>query len=610
MRRLLVLSLLVLLVVVPLIPAAYVEHTDSTIKAEPPTGINTRVYGKDYSEEVFGEVSLALYTSIIQKFTENGSRYIMDYSMADQGANMYARRYIIQQFELLSKGKIETEVIGNLYNVVGKLPGYLPGVNPAFAITAHYDSAYESPGANCDGSGIAVVLELVRVMSMFEWPLDIYFIAFNGLLTVSGMEGSPQVVNEFRNNGIDLFMLYNVDTLLVADIGAPLDEKIQFGYASGDYHFGRYWADLARQMSNNIGSNQIAQVPSNSFYLWESSDHYPFYRSGFPVMCAFESGLGYDDQYQGRFDRWNNNQYRYLLGRETASAIGASIAYTMSRGYGEYIVVESDFELRSEEWEQVYITVTTPTIVNVSARWFGGASSFYLLNPSGTLIAAHECNFTSAWEPSSVLSTPVTEDGLYTLIVNNNHSEVVGYEVTITHDADIDDNGVLDSQEYWIDPALLESDQDADGLSDAWELFLGTNPLAIDSDNDAMPDKYEVDNGFDPRNPSDGGEDADSDELSNAQEYTGGLNPFSADSDNDLIPDLWELENGLNPLVNDADLDFDEDGISNLEEYLNDTDPQVPEPLEIKTEMVITPVLLIAVIGAFVYIRRRGEPWN
>jgi hypothetical protein len=254
--------------------------------------------------------------------------------------------------------------------------------------------------------------------------------------------------------------------------------------------------------------------------------------------------------------------------------------------------------------------VTTPTIVNVSARWFGGASSFYLLNPSGTLIAAHECNFTSAWEPSSVLSTPVTEDGLYTLIVNNNHSEVVGYEVTITHDADIDDNGVLDSQEYWIDPALLESDQDADGLSDAWELFLGTNPLAIDSDNDAMPDKYEVDNGFDPRNPSDGGEDADSDELSNAQEYTGGLNPFSADSDNDLIPDLWELENGLNPLVNDADLDFDEDGISNLEEYLNDTDPQVPEPLEIKTEMVITPVLLIAVIGAFVYIRRRGEPWN
>ncbi len=327
-------------------------------------------------------------------------------------------------------------------------------------------------------------------------------------------------------------------------------------------------------------------------------------------MCAFESGLSDDDQYQGRFDRWNNIQYRYLLGQETASAIGASIAYTMSRGYDEYIVVESDFELRSEDWEQVYITVTTPTTVNVSARWFGGASSFYLLDPSGTLIASLECDYASAWEPSVVLSTPVTEDGLYTLIVNNNHSSVVGYEVTITHDADIDDNGVLDSQEYWIDPALLESDQDADGLSDAWELFLGTNSLAVDSDNDAMPDKYEVDNGFDPRNPSDGGEDADSDGLSNAQEYTGGLNPFSADSDNDLIPDLWELEHGLNPLVDDADLDFDEDGISNLEEYLNDTDPQVPEPLEIKTELVITPVLLIAVIGAFVYIRRREDPWN
>lgn len=593
-----------------MVPGAYVAPTERTIQAEAPLDIMRRVYGEDYSDDIFTEVSLSSYTGFVQKFTENGSRWIMDYSMASEGANMYARNYIIQQLEELSLGRIETEIIGNCLNVVGKLPGYLPGDNPGFAITAHYDSAQGSPGANCDGSGIAAVLELARVMSMYEWPLDIYFIAFNGLLTMHRMDGSPQVASAFVNRGIELLMLFNVDTLLVADGSLPMDERIQFGYSVGGYHTGLYWANLARQMSNNIGTNLIVPVPSYYFYLWESSDHYPFYQQGFPVMCAFESGLANDDAYQSSTDRWNKNGYSYNLGREATAAIGASIAYTMSRGLGEQTRIESEFSLRSDDWEQIYVTVTTPTIMNISARWFGGGSSFYLFSPEGILIASREYSHTSAWESSEVISQSVTENGQYTLIVFNSDSRSVGYEVTIAIEADIEANGVLDSQEYWIDPALFESDQDADGLSDADEILLGTNLLLVDSDSDAMPDMYEVDNGFDPRDPSDGGEDADSDGLSNAQEYSAGLNPFSADSDNDMIPDLWELEHGLNPLEDDADLDFDEDGISNLEEYINDTDPQVSEPMDIPTELVITPVLLIAVIGAFVYIRRREDPWN
>ena len=593
-----------------MVPSVDIAPTENTVQADTPSDILTRVYGEDYSEDIFAEVSLSSYTGFVQKFTENGSRWILDYSMATAGANMYARNYIIQQLEELSHGRIETEIIGNYLNVVGKLPGYLPGDNPAFAITAHYDSAQGSPGANCDGSGIAAVLELANVMSMYEWPLDIYFIAFNGLLSWNGMDGSPQVASAFVSRGIELLMLYNVDTLLVGDGSLPMDERVQFGYSEMGYHTGLYWANLARQMSNNIGTNLIVPVPSNYFYLWESSDHYPFYQNGFPVMCAFESGLTNDDAYQSSTDRWNKIGYSYNLGREATAAIGASIAYTMSRGLGEQIRIESEFSLRNDDWEQIYITVTTPTIMNISARWFGGTSSFYLFNPEGTLIASREYNHSSAWGPSEVLSQSVTQNGQYTLIVYNSHNSVVGYEISVTIEADIEGNGVLDSQEYWIDPGLFETDQDGDGLSDAEELFLGTNLLLVDSDNDAMPDKYEVDNGFDPRDPSDGSEDVDSDGLSNAQEYSGGLNPFSADSDNDLIPDLWELEHGLNPLEDDANLDLDKDGISNLEEYLNGTDPQEPEPMDIPTELVVTPVLLIAVIGAFVYIRSRKDPWN
>jgi hypothetical protein len=47
-----------------------------------------------------------------------------------------------------------------------------------------------------------------------------------------------------------------------------------------------------------------------------------------------------------------------------------------------------------------------------------------------------------------------------------------------------------------------------------------------------------------------------------------------ADTDGDGMPDEWEDANGLNKLVNDAALDPDNDGFTNLQEYLSGTNPQ------------------------------------
>lgn len=48
---------------------------------------------------------------------------------------------------------------------------------------------------------------------------------------------------------------------------------------------------------------------------------------------------------------------------------------------------------------------------------------------------------------------------------------------------------------------------------------------------------------------------------------------WALDSDSDGMPDDWESSHGLNPLLNDASVDSDNDGFTNLQEYLAGTDP-------------------------------------
>jgi hypothetical protein len=121
-----------------------------------------------------------------------------------------------------------------------------------------------------------------------------------------------------------------------------------------------------------------------------------------------------------------------------------------------------------------------------------------------------------------------------------------------------------------------------------------------------MPDKYEIDMGFEPRDPTDAGQDADQDGLTNLQEYLAGLNPFNDDSDSDGMTDLWEMENGLNPLLDDSSEDPDGDDLTNLEEFELGTNPLVAESEELDLSFMwfVAPVVVIAPIVVLLYRRR------
>lgn len=80
------------------------------------------------------------------------------------------------------------------------------------------------------------------------------------------------------------------------------------------------------------------------------------------------------------------------------------------------------------------------------------------------------------------------------------------------------------------------------------------------------------------------------------------IDKYPFDYDNDGMPDVWEKKMGLRYDVNDAYEDPDNDGIRNIDEYKQGTDPLVSE----KTKERVSPELLTPVERTMV----RGLVWG
>jgi parallel beta-helix repeat protein len=91
-----------------------------------------------------------------------------------------------------------------------------------------------------------------------------------------------------------------------------------------------------------------------------------------------------------------------------------------------------------------------------------------------------------------------------------------------------------------------------------------------DNDNDGMPDSWENSFGLNPDNPNDAKSDSDNDSLSNIEEYNNNTNPLEPDTDSDGLFDGQEI---LEYYTNPTNADTDNDTYSDGEEILAGTDP-------------------------------------
>ena len=169
--------------------------------------------------------NLYAYVQTLENF---GTRHPLSTTARDDYGVGAARRWIYQEFERVGDGRLDLAYhdFPFLYegttapqqNVVATLPGVdsHPGV---ILLIAHYDSAgrdvgdpeMRAPGADNNASGVALLLEMARLLSAREWRQTIVFVALAA--HEQGNFGAKNYARDIMLDGWILDAVINNDTV-------------------------------------------------------------------------------------------------------------------------------------------------------------------------------------------------------------------------------------------------------------------------------------------------------------------------------------------------------------------------------------------------------------
>lgn len=89
------------------------------------------------------------------------------------------------------------EMEQEFYNVQGSITDQMDFSEPILLITSHFDTVYSTPGADDNASGVAVMLEVARVLKELEYSKNVLCVSFNL------EEFAPNVQNQIRSMGTE-----------------------------------------------------------------------------------------------------------------------------------------------------------------------------------------------------------------------------------------------------------------------------------------------------------------------------------------------------------------------------------------------------------------------
>jgi hypothetical protein len=260
------------------------------------------------------------YVQTLENFQTRNTFSSVDSATEGIGA---ARLWIQNEFLRVGNGRLLVQaddfnvtnngVTYNQQNIVATLHGNST-YNGVVVLAAHYDSrtidpndaSGFAPGANDNASGVAVLLEVARILSSRSWEQTVVFIAFAA--EEQGRHGSIHYVNEMGLQGI------KVDGVIVNDIvggrsgipqsmrlftpGSDTSQPVQFArYVN--YVSGLYMPQFPLALQN------VEDRPGRY------SDHISFLHASVPAIRLTESVEDSAKQHNG-LDTWDEIDFNYL----------------------------------------------------------------------------------------------------------------------------------------------------------------------------------------------------------------------------------------------------------------------------------------------------------
>lgn len=297
-------------------------------------------------QAVVDSVSAERLADAVRALEGFGTRYLLSDTVSATRGIGAARRWIFDQFRAASPrlqvsfddytippaGRVTREVL--LRNVMAVLPGRSPR---RVYVSGHYDTIARNadgsfsggddnrpaPGANDDGSGTALVLELARVIarSGLEFDATIVFLALAG--EEQGLVGATRHAKKAAADGLAIDAVFNND-IVGGSVGGQgrVDSRTVRVFAEGPED------SPSRQLARYLRETAARYVPAHEVRLiarhdrfGRGGDHTAFNQAGFTGVRITEAQENYDRQHTVR-DTFDGVDPAYLARNARVNVAG------------------------------------------------------------------------------------------------------------------------------------------------------------------------------------------------------------------------------------------------------------------------------------------------
>ncbi|WP_373523959.1 M28 family metallopeptidase [Aquiflexum sp.] len=292
-------------------------------------------------ESMISEISAESLEKYVRDLATFRTRHTLSADNSNEGI-LASQNYVLnlfKSFEADSKGRltsyIDTFIIpadgrriptdSKLGNVMATLKGTDPNDDRIFLISAHIDSRaldvmnteIDAPGANDDGSGVAAVIELAKIMSKKSYPATIIFVIVSG--EEQGLKGAAYLAEKAKKENWNLVAMLNNDMIgnshssqtnindntrvRIFSEGVPVAEDEQMAairrYTNGENdsksrQLARYMKEVGERYVDQL---EVKLVYRNDRFL-RGGDHTPFAREGFTAIRVCEMNENYYHQHE------------------------------------------------------------------------------------------------------------------------------------------------------------------------------------------------------------------------------------------------------------------------------------------------------------------------